>query len=111
MANQRKLHDNRTNLKSAAQRGAAREGHALLQGLVLCGRCGHRMHVQYSGPTRRAVYDCYPKIGAGACWNVPARAIDDAPAWRVARERGASTRPDRSLVDSWSGAPASWRLR
>jgi hypothetical protein len=80
MANQRKLHDNRTNLKSAAQRGAAREGHALLQGLVLCGRCGHRMHVQYSGPTRRAVYDCYPKIGAGACWNVPARAIDEAVA-------------------------------
>src|SRR5215210_3205255 len=29
--------------------GAAREGHALLQGLVRCGRCGRRMQVAYSG--------------------------------------------------------------
>jgi DNA invertase Pin-like site-specific DNA recombinase len=80
MTNQRKLHDNRTNLKSEDPRGAAREGHALLQGLVLCGRCGHRMHVQYSGPTRRPVYDCYPKLGSVPCWNVPARPLDEAVA-------------------------------
>jgi DNA invertase Pin-like site-specific DNA recombinase len=80
MANQRKLHENRTNLTWEGRRGAAREGHALLQGLALCGRCGHRMHVQYSGSTRRAVYDCYPKPGAGPCWNVPARALDEAVA-------------------------------
>ena len=78
MTNQQKLQNNRTNLKSEGQRGAAREGHALLQGLILCGRCGHRMHVQYSGPTRRAVYDCYPKMGAQPCWNVPAKAVDEA---------------------------------
>jgi DNA invertase Pin-like site-specific DNA recombinase len=80
MANQQKLRDNRTNLKSEDRRGAAREGHALLQGLVLCGRCGHRMHVQYSGPTRRAVYECCPKLGPAACWNLPARPVDEAVA-------------------------------
>lgn len=79
MANQDKLHQNRTNLK-AHQRGAAREGTALLQGLALCGRCGHRMNVQYCGSTRRAVYHCQPIIGAGMCYTVPAKPLDEAVA-------------------------------
>jgi len=33
--------------------GAAREGTALLQGLVRCGRCGRRMQVAYSGTSGR----------------------------------------------------------
>ena len=33
--------------------GAAREGSALLQGLVRCGRCGRRMQVAYSGTNGR----------------------------------------------------------
>jgi DNA invertase Pin-like site-specific DNA recombinase len=32
-----------------ARSGPAREGAALLQGLVRCGRCGRRMHVSYGG--------------------------------------------------------------
>lgn len=80
MANQRKLHENRTNTKMLTQRGAAREGHALLQGLALCGRCGHRMSVHYCGSSRRAVYQCRTNGGEIACWSVPARAIDEAVA-------------------------------
>jgi excisionase family DNA binding protein len=39
--------------------GAAREGAALLQGLVRCGRCGRRMQVAYSGTGGRvARYAC-----------------------------------------------------
>jgi transposase len=39
--------------------GAAREGRALLQGLVRCGRCGRRMRVAYSGDGGRCVrYAC-----------------------------------------------------
>jgi DNA invertase Pin-like site-specific DNA recombinase len=39
--------------------GAVREGAALLQGLVVCGRCGRRMLVNYSGPGGRVVrYVC-----------------------------------------------------
>ena len=34
--------------------GAAREGHALLQGIVRCGRCGRRMQVAYSGTDGRS---------------------------------------------------------
>lgn len=33
--------------------GPAREGGALLQGLVRCGRCGRRMQVVYSGTSGR----------------------------------------------------------
>jgi excisionase family DNA binding protein len=39
--------------------GAAREGRALLQGLVRCGRCGRKMQVGYSGDDGRSVrYIC-----------------------------------------------------
>lgn len=43
--------------------GAVREGAALLQGLIRCGRCGRRMQVTYSGPggrTRR--YACHQAV-------------------------------------------------
>ena len=44
--NLKQLETNRTN---ASVSGPAREGCALLQGLVLCGRCGRRMTVRYTG--------------------------------------------------------------
>jgi DNA invertase Pin-like site-specific DNA recombinase len=83
MANQRRLADNRPRPQGPDRHGAAREGRALLQGLVLCGRCGHRMSVHYSGGQCRPVYWCRANVGAGACWVVPARAIDHAVSERV----------------------------
>jgi DNA invertase Pin-like site-specific DNA recombinase len=80
MANQKKLHENRLASGAVDQRGAAREGEALLQGLVLCGRCGRRMHTLYYGNARRPVYQCRPHLGVDFCWNVPARGIDRAVA-------------------------------
>ncbi len=44
--NQRQIESNR---KGSPGPGAPREGRSLLQGLVLCGRCGRRMRVMYSG--------------------------------------------------------------
>ncbi len=41
-----RLDDNRTN-RPDERRGPAREGAALLQGIVQCGRCGRRMTVRY----------------------------------------------------------------
>lgn len=43
--NQEILDDNRT-WRPEEQRGVVREGAALLQGMVLCGICGRRMHVR-----------------------------------------------------------------
>jgi DNA invertase Pin-like site-specific DNA recombinase len=41
------------NQARAAARGAVRRGPALLAGLLVCGRCGHRLLVRYSGGPRR----------------------------------------------------------
>ena len=38
---------------------AAREGHALLQGLLICGRCGYRLTVRYTDHNGiRPAYQC-----------------------------------------------------
>jgi DNA invertase Pin-like site-specific DNA recombinase len=44
--NQHQLDDNRT-FRAEDRRGAVREGSALLQGIVLCGKCGRRMTIRY----------------------------------------------------------------
>jgi DNA invertase Pin-like site-specific DNA recombinase len=83
MANQRKLAENRTNHGTIDQRGAAREGSALLQGLALCGRCGRRMQVHYQGRHGQAQYVCPipvdPRTGHTTnCFNVASTLIDEA---------------------------------
>ena len=49
MANQRRLAGN-ANRYEAGHIGAPRKGVALLQGVALCGRCGRRMSLRYTGP-------------------------------------------------------------
>src|SRR6201982_2681654 len=48
MANQRRLADN-LNHYDANRHGVPRQGNALLQGIAICGRCGRRMGLHYSG--------------------------------------------------------------
>ncbi len=49
LANQEKLHQNNTRYQERrnAAAGVAREGAGLLQGLAVCGHCGHRMYTNY----------------------------------------------------------------
>ena len=59
--------------------GAPRAGQALLQGLVICGRCGRRMRVRTGG--RRPAYACYQAnrdYGAPRCQHFTAHHIDAA---------------------------------
>jgi DNA invertase Pin-like site-specific DNA recombinase len=49
MANQRRLADNVSHY-DAGHTGAPRRGAALLQGIAICGRCGRRMSLRYTGP-------------------------------------------------------------
>jgi len=49
MKNQERLQKNRTNSEKTILSGPAREGLALLQGLLLCGHCGHALSVRYRG--------------------------------------------------------------
>ena len=55
--NQQRLDDNRT-LPDKDRRGALREGLALLQGIVWCGRCGRRMSVRYLNNAAIPSYEC-----------------------------------------------------
>src|SRR5262245_29397225 len=55
--NQECLAKNRTNGEATLLAGPAREGLALLQGLLLCGACGHALTVRYTG--NGGVYPCY----------------------------------------------------
>ena len=63
--------------------GPAREGPALLQGLVVCGRCGRRMTIRYH--TRRGLqvpdYTCISEAiqaGGRRCQTIPGAGVDAA---------------------------------
>jgi hypothetical protein len=82
LANQKRMSENAARRSGGVARGAAREGHALLQGLLLCGCCGGRLKVRYSGQNgRRAVYQCN-KLTSEAladepCLQIAARNLED----------------------------------
>ena len=73
----------RQNWYREGSRGAAREGEALLQGIVCCGVCGRKMSVQYHGakPTRSPSYLCQLGYQDGAeriCQSMSSRPVDAA---------------------------------
>jgi len=78
LSNRRRLHQNW--FRSSTQ-GAAREGSALLQGLVWCGRCGAKMGVNsYSThEQRKPSYICHKAYTEGAahtCQSMSSKPID-----------------------------------
>jgi hypothetical protein len=75
LKNQEKLKEN---LSRPTTAGAARDGGALLSGLVLCGSCGHRVGATYSSDGLH-YYRCYgePPLRR-SCVTLPGRAIDRA---------------------------------
>ena len=59
LENQQMLDQNQTNQPEQCSSGAAREGRALLQGLLLCGHCGRRLSPRYTGHGGiYPVYEC-----------------------------------------------------
>lgn len=80
LRNQQRLEDNRTDHPDE-QRGAVREGLALLQGIILCGRCGRRMSVRYLAEGRRPYYVCarlHAQRAEALCQGVRGDAVDAA---------------------------------
>ncbi len=94
-------------------RGPAREGQALLQGLLRCGRCGRRMHSAYSGARSREGYArryyCDPREGqithngpqGPECQGLGGRQLDEAVLAEVFRvlEPAAIAATARALAD------------
>ena len=79
LRNRQQLDDNRT-WRTNDQRGAAREGAALLQGIVLCGQCGRRMSVRYQDG-KTPIYCCcqlHTQVAGKTCQTLRGDAIDEA---------------------------------
>ncbi len=76
VANQEKLHDN-ANQFGGHVRGAAREGAALLSGIMVCGQCGRRMRPGY-GPLGSVRYQCHGERATGGptCWSLEGEPVD-----------------------------------
>jgi DNA invertase Pin-like site-specific DNA recombinase len=86
--NQRILAQNRTNGQETLLGGPAREGLALVQGLVLCGRCGRRLTVRYKGnggiyPTYQCNWKRREGLSRGSCMHIRCDLIDEPISRRV----------------------------
>jgi hypothetical protein len=80
-ANQAHLASHRKQLQ---QKGRRQDGMALLSGILICGRCGRRMTVVYSGKDHQHIsYVCnhqQRRYGEPTCQSIPGREVDQAVA-------------------------------
>ena len=81
-ANERTLKENATFRKGDDENTPPREGPALIQGLVWCGKCGNRMTVRYKQQSGRQVpyYMCQKTAVHSAdkvCQNIHGQAVDE----------------------------------
>ena len=115
-ANQRRLAENRARTES---KGAPREGPSLLAGLVVCGRCGKRMGVHYSGRAQILRYTCMTGVAdaRGSCrHSLAGRVLDQLVAERVlaALQPGAvelSLAAAEDVIRERSALDENWRQR
>jgi DNA invertase Pin-like site-specific DNA recombinase len=121
MQNQQQLAKNRTNGEETVLSGAAREGLALLQGLLLCGVCGHKLTVRYTGngglyPTY--VCDGRRRDGRGtrSCMSVRCNLLDAALSEQVQgalrpEELGLALEALQHLEERDAATMHQWRMR
>ena len=100
-------------------KGSIRRGRALLAGLVVCGRCGRRMHTRYAGKASRPRYCCEADkaaYGDAACQGLSVQPLDD----EVVRMTLAALQPSavevslrvaQDLQSQRDQAEASWAQR
>jgi hypothetical protein len=79
--NRERLAANRTNSEVLA--GPSREGLCLLQGLLLCGTCGRRLGVRYTGngglyPVHQCNWKHREALAGHGCMTVSSKPLDDA---------------------------------
>ncbi len=70
------LEDNYAEYDRNKSRGIPRPGAALLQGLVYCGECGHKLVVQYQGGTRYLCNYLRQQYHSPVCQDLPGDPID-----------------------------------
>jgi hypothetical protein len=84
LANQERLKQNRA---LPDRPGAPKRGAALLQGLVVCGKCGHRMSTRYKTDQRPSYYcnEHWRSDLPEQCGRITASALDDLVAQELLR--------------------------
>ena len=82
------LAQNRTNTLENQLPGPAREGLAMLQGLLICGHCGHKVIVRYTG--NKGLYPCYQctwkrrdGLSTKDCFSIRSDILDKAISKRI----------------------------
>src|SRR5215831_10916738 len=70
------LDDNYAVYAHNQRRGVPRQGAALLQGIVYCGSCGHKMAVQYKGGNQYLCNYLRSQAHAPVCQRLPADPVD-----------------------------------
>jgi len=116
LSNQERM---RENAARRPNKGAPREGQALLVGVLLCGLCGRRMRVGYTGSSgKRYQYVCVGAVDRGtkACWTVSGPAIDAAVEDLLLRmivpsELELSLAVEREVEAQAASLRAQWKLR
>ena len=88
LEHQQMLEQNQTNQPELCSTGAAREGRALLQGLLLCGHCGRRLSPRYTGNGGvHPMYECTRRQEdtrySSSCIRLSADVIDQAVGQRI----------------------------
>jgi DNA invertase Pin-like site-specific DNA recombinase len=88
LEHQQMLEQNQTNQPELCSTGAAREGRALLQGLLLCGHCGRRLSPHYTGNGGiHPMYECTRRQEdtrySSSCIRLSADVIDQAVSQRI----------------------------
>jgi DNA invertase Pin-like site-specific DNA recombinase len=119
LANQKRLDANQYMFKAGKQ-GAARGGHALLQGIALCGKCGARVWAKYRGARgEQAAYICNEKtreLSESRCQGILAAEIDA----EIERQILTALEPDKisialkafeQMEEEDAGIEQQWKLR
>jgi DNA invertase Pin-like site-specific DNA recombinase len=108
----------RENAARRPNKGAPREGRALLTGVLLCGCCGRRMKVGYAGSAGSWMYVCPGETDRGgkACWTVSGAAIDAAVEELLLRrivpsELELSLALEREVESQAASLNEQWKLR
>lgn len=87
LTNRAKLESNQTHGEKTPLSGPAREGKTLLQGLLVCGTCGHRLSISYNGTGGRyPYYRCLVLLREGlgkSCMAIRCATVDEAVSKRI----------------------------
>jgi len=121
LENQQMLQQNQTNTPDQCSSGPAREGRALLQGLLLCAHCGRKLSPRYKGNGGiYPVYDCTRRKEdahySAQCVTIQADLVDRAVSDRVLEilrpeQIQIALRAVKELESRSQAVDQQWRMR